>query len=495
MRLSCIALLTALLLPACGGPDAGPLGSEDPTAAFAAFPSPLELNRGGAADEPVSKGVSTVILMSGGSFTEDPPSSNVSRMGDECWLYGQTLELTYAYFELAGTVLQGGEYFTHVLVEIDWEYGNPQPPEGMYIGMPDYERDAWHWLGPVTQSGVWMDISDLGLRGNVGTEHVIVVAFHLGLLAVEQLAFRHTSLDHTEGNEWLYYEHDTPDVPGAGTSISRARPDGSEIDHLFVATPAVALSRPVIATGDSDRLAFARSEDGVKEIWRSELDGSAPAMLLAIDGESVLPVGWHPDGSSFLFLRGEVSDYDLWARDIGEGVNGILHPESEVVWDAVWDTSNDYLYSAIVVNRGTDTNFHYIWSEGPLPVTEPSTIIFESLEHCVDDEPAPYAISDGTGGSNCGFVFTHHDGEDWMLYRYPAASDAESYPEFYLESSDQALYQAAVSPDGTRIALLHGERGEYEGTLLVTDFLDPDLDTALEIAQHVQDVVWYDPDY
>lgn len=496
MRILILLLLIATILSACSSSGATPNNSAEPIAAFAAFPRPSELASGTDTVEPATKIASNVIAMDGGSFTETPPSSNVNRVGNECWLYGQTLELTYAYYELAGTVLQGSEYFTHVLAELDWETGFPDPPLGLYIGMPDYEHDTWCWLGPWELNAGWVDISELNLRGNVGVEHIIVVAFCDDHVIVDRLAFQHTSLDHTAGNEWLYYEHETPDVPGAGMSISRARPDGSEIEHLHGGTETASAHRPVISTRGGDRLAYGYYQGDRTEIWRSELDGSAPTQLLAVADEDVMPVGWHPQGLSMLFLRRGASTYwDLWARDIDAGVNGLLYQETNEILEAIWDTSNDYRFSAIVSLLHPNHDFYYIWNEGPLPVTEPPIMVYETPDGCSDTEPAPYLLCDCTGGVESGFVFTHFSSEQWVLFRYPAASDAGSFPVFYLESIGYALHEAAVSPDGTRIAMLQCERGEYEGTLLVTDFLDPDLDTAVEIAQNVRDVIWYDPDY
>ena len=40
------------------------------------------------------------------------------------------------------------------------------------------------------------------------------------------------------------------------------------------------------------------------------------------------------------------------------------------------------------------------------------------------------------------------------------------------------------------------DKGEALGTLVVTDFLAPDLATAVEIAEDVAgDVIWYDPGF
>ncbi|MBN2081383.1 hypothetical protein JW859_04155 [bacterium] len=490
-------------MPGCRSASTVADDTPDPYAAFSALPRPSELSaRQAAASEAPARSVSNLILMSGPSYTDDPLPSNVERGEDYCALYAETSELTYAFFMLANTVLQDADELTHVSADLSWpgEGDAPQAPYGLYLGLPDYDADVWSWVGPVAEDAGWIDVADRNLSGTVGPEYIVAVAFAptANIVNLYNLAFRHTSVDSEAGNEWIYYTHEDPAEPTFGGSISRARPDGSEVDHLFVGSETIDNFSPVITTGAERRLAFAHNSGGYDEIWRSQLDGTAPSVLMAIPDTDLVPVGWHPQGASFIFLRREALElyYDLWARDIDAGVNGILHNESEIVKYAVWDTSNDYRFSALAVIGNPDTRLAYVWSEGPLPVESyMDSIVPNALDEYFMD-PAPYVIANGLGDTLCGFLCTIRDGNALWLVDFPHRSDADASVDDYLVSAEDNLRSATVSPDGTRVALIRCPAGELSGTLVVTDFVNPDLASAVEIATDVTgDVIWYDPDF
>ena len=500
-----LLLILACSIAGCqgsGSPGPGQDDGDTPIASLlGALPSPSELSaRHAAASEAPPKSVSNVMMMYGASYTDDPLPSNVSRVGTELWLYAETLELTYAFFTVGNTFMQSMEQFTGVWTQVDWETGQPQAPHGLYIGLPDYDADTWSWVGPVTGNGGWIDVSDRNLRGTIGPEYLAVVAYAPtnNLFELEKLAISHTSVDGTLGNEWLYYTHENPAEPTFGTSISRVRADGSEIDPLFIGSETIENSHPVITQGAQRLLAFAHSNNGPFEIWRSGLDGSTPSVLMSLPDEDLLPVGWHPEGESFLFLRRSqlVLWYDLWARDVGEGVSGMLHPENLVVREAAWDPSGGSLFSAIIVSGNPDTRLSFIWDNGPLPVGEFPNDIILNLPDTHFMEPAPYAIPDGQGGVFSGIICTLLADSTYKLLNGAGSSDNIDWNYNYIVSAEYNLRSAAVSPDGTRVAFVRCEPGESSGTLVVTDFVEPDLDTATELVDNVQgDVVWYDPDF
>jgi len=502
MRLLTLAIaVVIMLLPGCRSSGTVVVNTPDPYAAFSALPRPSELSaQHAASSEAPAKAVSNLVLMEGASYTDDPPSSNVSRVGSEVWLYAETQELTYAFFMLANTELQSTESFTHVRLEYDWETGYPEAPHGLYLGLPDYASDTWFWQGPLAQEEEWLDISDRNLVGTLGPEYFVVVAFAPtnSLVEVEQVALRHTNINDPIGDEWLYYAHKDPAEPTFGSSISRARPDGSEIDHLFVGGETSDNISPQIVTSSPRRLAFAHADSGRYEIWRSELDGSDPTTLMSVEDTDVVPVGWHPTRESFLFLRreGMALWWDLWARDIDAGVNGLVHAESEIIREAVWDITSEYRFSALAVTGNPDSEINYIRSDGPLPLDNSFEFVMANVEGNYHHEPDVYTISDGLGGKRMGLIVSYQTATDCSLSIHHGAIEDFNGFSTYLNSTEYDLRSPAVSPDGTRIAIVRCDKGEALGTLVVTDFLAPDLATAVEIAEDVAgDVIWYDPGF
>jgi len=508
MRIVGVLLLIALILSGCSSKIANSSRAArfNPANAFASLPSPAEAAARTASsdDALVLKTTSRVVWMEGDTFTEDPPSSNVEILPQwhQCEMYGQQLELTYCFYEIAAPVLTEEDQLTDLMVQFGWANETPTPPDGLWIGLPDYTNNRWVWRdGPITESNTWIDISDLGIIGNAGPEHFAAIAWAIDNVTLSDFYLQHVSEASPAGDEWIYYTHEDPDNPETiGHSISRVRPDGSDQQVIIAGDETNDASHPVFSTTGSDRLAYALNQGGWTEMWRCELDGSSPSLLASSDERDILPAAWSPDGSVSLTLRSRPTvGYNLFARDTGEEVNGLLLSESSVVYDAVWDPSGESFYSALVtVGYLGYKGIEYVREDGDLPIGgTPVPLLYNVAFERDVFEPAPYAIPDGNGQMHYGFLRADEGAFSFDLFEFHGAPDddpLETYSSSYLMDHDYDLRSPAVSLDGTLVAFVAMEVGGEVGTLYVTDYFVPDLDTAIPVADHVVgDVIWYDP--
>jgi len=504
-RMVMVAL--ALALCSCGGRLQTTQSGFQP-----GLPSPLTLARTTPDLPRMASGVYTgferTLSVQGFRYLDLPGwSANASAVGNSLVLTGSTSTLNYAFFRVSSSRL--GLTDTLAQIEVDYEFttGDPTAPEGLYIGLPDHDKDHWVWLDGRDLNGQLHDVSALNLHGLdpvafPGGSYIAVVNHSSGNVKVSRVTLRFNTASANDGDEVLYYEsHASGDIFGA-TSVSQVGLSGSP--SLVHATDGVTVVYGIPFVVDYHgawQLTYARRPiPGKSEVWMSGLDGSSP-MVIGSSADALIPGGWDYGTDRGLFCRAVSGSLNLYGfHDVAE--NGRISRSFDSVGKAVWDMSIDTSvlgYAAVCERVYDDVNG--LWAivrfngNSPFPIDASPESMTNLLAGESQRDPEMVEIDelDGNPGYYIYFAAQNHNDSSWNLYR-TSYGTISAEPVIIDPAHD--LRSPTPSRDGRLLAYVRLPIGSADGDtgeLVVCDLLHPETGEQVLSNDCVGQISWYDP--
>ncbi|MBN2081565.1 hypothetical protein JW859_05075 [bacterium] len=482
MRVLSALLLLCCCLVGCRASNPTPV-TFDPAQKFSEIPRPSELVNAAAAASGTAalKQTSNVVdRIPGSAFVQTLPYPNTEHHEDtySCALDGSTGSLAYCFFEYdLGQILS----VAGVLAELEWADAEPDAPEGVWVGLPDYASDSWYWFGPCGAPAQWIEAPPAELYGNLLPGYVVVVNCAPTTVELYGVGLRCTYDTDPGDNSILYYAHYNPAEPTFGTSISRMQPDLSlEPELLLAGTETVSYALPRIAHDDDvDYLAYAYNDGGSWQIWRANLDGTGPVPLFDDPGVDYLPGDWDPNGDvcTYLQLNAE-EEYNLMAHDIATDTTGLLTRYEDFVMNSMWldNLGGDFrTVFTLRVNGPPPRNvIAYVLASGVPPFeSEPVVTIDDGSEIAI--QPYPFYLRNGAALARNYLVFASQGRatNTFDLFRddspYSINDHGSIHPLIVDPTMD--LKSPAVSHRSGMMVYVAAEPGADRGTMYLTDFL------------------------
>ena len=162
-------------------------------------------------------------------------------------------------------------------------------------------------------------------------------------MIVGQTAF-YPSVSH-DGTKLTFTESyaDTNIYLHPGPAFGRSRPRGivlsSREDHSPHVSP------------DGRKVAFVSKRTGTEEIWTSNIDGSSPLQLTAMNGPATGSPRWSPDGTRIAFDSRRAGNGDVYIIEAAGGAPRRLTLEDTSEYVPAWSQDGAWIYFAS--NRGT----------------------------------------------------------------------------------------------------------------------------------------------
>lgn len=509
MRVSLLFLAVLFTCAGSCGPAAERPQAFDPAQAFAALPSPNELlliqpRLGSAAAKQASR---NVVRMCGDQFNNVPEPQNVTRdeLKHTCILDGETATLTYCCFFLEWDYLSSvSDYIDAVSAEINWPGKPPQAPEGIWLGLPNYPAYRWDWYGPLTEAPQWIDPAGGQIRGQMGGECVAVVNYSNGsatLKAINMVCASDTDVP----DEYLYYCGLDADNPSINSRLYRVNADGLSLPESCGYADAGDTCSEPCAGRVADKLAicyaFADTAADKTAVWWLDIETGLHSVLRSKHDVNIVPAGWRGDGDVYLIRQLlHTGAWQLMVEDTVLGEEAAMTPEDVSILTAAWYPGESWIdYTAIFSMRiegpPTRSVIAYCSVDGELPDQElPQVIVDNGTESAID--PQPFSLWDGEAGWCLGFVYSTRPSPEATneLFAWFGGPEDDVDPRLLVHDATHDLRYPAVSPDGTRLAYVAFVPGADSGTLYVTDFICPDADAALLLAEDVTSCgVWFDP--
>jgi hypothetical protein len=500
-----VVLLTACLLIGCGGGTEPVAAQFNPAHEFSALPRPSQLMQAGVphATSAVKQASTTVNRIPGEDFADFLPSPNVVRHEDtlSCAMEGRIGELAYCFFEQTKPT----EYtFSGLLAEFDWAVAAPEPPAGIWIGLPDYANDTWAWFGPASSDPEWIDTSAAGFHGQMDYGYIAAVNCSAHEAELYAIDFRTYYEEDQPDPSLLYYSHSNPAEPTSGTSISRVQPGlGGEPELIFAGTATESYASPRIAhVDDVDYLAYAYTDGGAWQVWLAALDGTDPVPIYADPGVNYRPGDWNENGEACTFLElNPAGRYNLNAHSIPSDISGLLTRDEDFVMNSWWLDCNGLLYANVFSLRidGPPARSIIAYAAAnDVPPFEysPITVVDDGAEIAI--LPYPFVLRNGLNQYDGNLVFSSRgrasETFDIFWLSWPGAQITSGFLTPLIVDPETDLRSPAVGERTGLMAYIAQEPGEEHGSLYMTDLFEAgNPDAAVTwIADEVSgQMVWY----
>jgi hypothetical protein len=504
-----LLLMASLVLAGChSGPN---LASHAmlPPSTLGSIPSPSQLDAGvpGTGQASGTKQASSLNRVLGADYSDELANAHVARHAAtySCALAGEPDSIAFCIFELNPGILSEDGLISAVLVESEWAAQLPATPDGLWVGVPDYIRDRWTWLGPVSDEAVWLDLTSYALRGRPGANHLAVVNCAPSTVELYALNIQSAVAVPDLESSWLYYTRYDEENPALGTSIIRIQPGlAGPPEVVLQGTASESYFYPRIrftySTGDS-YLVYALNSGGDNEVWSANLDGTNPQPLCQDAGVNYLPGAFdsYTDNSTYLEQNAQ-GRYNLFAVDGESGTASLLTRLQDHILHVTWDNSTACNYAVIYSLRvdGPPVRsviaYSQAWNPPPFEY-EPDVLIDNGMESAI--MPSYFEIIDSLGQPLPNIVFCSRGraGNRFALYWYAWRGDLidDGILHTIAVVPDSDLLSPSVSPRGKWLAYVATEPGVDRGVLNLTDFLsitNPASDAVTLDVQVTGQVVW-----
>jgi Tol biopolymer transport system component/predicted Ser/Thr protein kinase len=124
-------------------------------------------------------------------------------------------------------------------------------------------------------------------------------------------------------------------VPGRGSSLADRAPERLIVSSGDDAYPDY--------SPDGQRIAFASTRSGERNVWVCASDGSHPVQLTHYEHIAATP-RWSPDGRRVAFDCSEAGDYNLYVIDAEGGIPRQLTQETSDEFSPTWSRDGDWIY-------------------------------------------------------------------------------------------------------------------------------------------------------
>ncbi len=485
MRGLTLLLLVSFLLAGCDNAPSPASHAALPPATLDMIPSPSQLGATGSGSEPApsAKFSSVVQRIYGDDYSDAMANAQVTRNAatNSCTLSGQPGSMAFCIYELIPGTFTEGVLASGILLESEWLVEPPLAPDGLWVGVPDYVRDRWVWVGPVSEEAVWFDLSTYELFGRVGETHLVAVN-----CAASEVELHTLNLDVGNGApeqdaSWLYYTRYDEENPALGTSIVRLQPGlASPPEVVLQGTLTASYFCPQIFRSAGEYyLLYALNDSGDNEVWSAELDGANPQPLCMDAGRNYLPgdYNWYTGNNMYLELNAQ-GRYNLYATEFASGTTGLFTRPQDLILHVTWNDSTAADFAAIFSLRvdgpPVRSVIAYASAWGLPPFAAPPEVLIDNGSESAM-MPSYFVLTDSFGHGQPGIVFTSRgrDCERYALYWYAWQGAIIDEGTLRTLAVDPALdlISPAVSPRGYWLAYIAKLPAADRGTLYMTDFL------------------------
>jgi len=464
------------------------------------LPLPSELISATNVQAESAKTASDIYSIEGFRYSMVLPNSGVSPDWQErnAYMIGQYSPLSFCLYPFLFSI-EGGEVVESVCLHVDWQGNDPPEGRGLFLALPDWERNTWRWFGFQDHLNTWQTIEDGYTMQGSQTDYLAVVNYSNTDAVIADVHFDINQEGEVTDDAWLYYTVYTEDGPDTYGSITRVNPTTGHHQWIVEGDASHSYSRPYfVLDGPFELLAYSRQISGQDtDVGFIGIDGSGAEEVYTRPGEDILPAGFSASGGQWLYLvKAGPADFDLFYKLGAETTKLRSHPVLDACWDltGLRDVNALYVRPSPVIAEGTE--IWYISSDTtPDPPPEEEVVLKNDDQAFRFLDPSTYVLDSGSPAIYAGIFYAGGaPGEETSVYRYPTHSFVTAEPQLWESYPGRDLRYPVLSPDGRWLAYLRCMPGEETGELLVAEYaVGRDAVPVLLADFATGPLCWYDP--